>query len=506
MLLATLLAQGALGAIKQPVAAFTLEDFKQLVEKNDATTPEAVLALLPAEFRQNVTFVFHSNSLQQGSKEAPRAILWDETGQFVLTLNGSSAQRGHDAFEMLQVDPKTDQIHFYKIGFPLKKNFGHSVAEIQEPAECLNCHGRNPRPIWKEYPNWEGVYGSRDDSLEGDEKGDYEKFIKTARNHPIYSQLFPDGKSSEWHPLFPYRPDAKASAIRMETGFAYRPNLRLSSFLARMQVRRLTRAIVDTTEFGSKLEGFARAMMGCDGGKDSNAALGFFPELGMTKADFDLSDPYYASANDRLDFTASYFDGSATLNEMMTATILAKIGEKNAAVRAAFYSRGLMDKYKHASARNQADWSLFQILDQQGRWFALPYMRDPYTRQIQKREFFTGIFRTQFNSVCSALGHASPDPSRARRVAAPAHLKSPSDLLKENCASCHHGGDAPQIPFDQPEELKAKLQKDGVAFVEKVGLRMEPSTIYDQRMPFGSAPLSLEERQDILKYLREMQK
>jgi hypothetical protein len=490
-------------AVSQPVAPFTSSDLIRLIESHQAETPEEVLALLPPDFRRNVTFVFRSASLQQADQASPRAILWDEQGRFVLTLNGNDAQKGHQAFEIMQGDPTTDQLHFYKIDFPLKRDLhGKTQASLNEPAECLACHGRNPRPIWKEYPIWEGVYGSKDDTLPEGEKADYEKFLVSARNHPVYRNLVPGEKDPEWSLDFPYRPDENSSARRMETGFGYRTNLRLSSFLTRMNVRRLARVILGHPKNQQDTEGFLRRLMTCAG---ERPAQDYLPEFGLTKADFDISNPYYSPANQELDFNDSYFDGSATTNEYLTALLLEKLVQTRPSLTEIYGARGLMNKYKTASARNMADWPLFRILDQESKWFPLPYLRDAYNRKIQKRELFNPSYRSQYERVCDVLKSGTPSVSpESIHLAELNEVQKPADqLLKENCASCHSGGDAPFIPFDRLDELKTKVLKDGKPFIDKVSYRLDPATSESLRMPLASSPLSTKNRETVMEYLNK---
>jgi hypothetical protein len=55
---------------------------------------------------------------------------------------------------------------------------------------CFTCH--RGHPIWDTYPNWPGFYGSRSGYVKYDprkESEDFETFVKTNGNQPIYKNL-----------------------------------------------------------------------------------------------------------------------------------------------------------------------------------------------------------------------------------------------------------------------------------------------------------------------------
>jgi hypothetical protein len=188
---------------------------------------------------------------------------------------------------------------------------------------------------------------------------------------------------------------------------AYRPNLRLGVFLTRVNVHRLENHLRAQPGYAAALEPLLRAFLGCDAGASPARAVALLAELGLGPADLDIRNPIHDPANARLDFSLSYFDGTATVLEYLTTGLLAD-WSRGRPDRAALYSpRGLLDKYGGPSLRNRTDWPLMRWLDAQSRWVSLPYARTPFTQRVQKREPYVRGYEAQRERLCAAL---APQP------------------------------------------------------------------------------------------------
>src|ERR1700739_3378411 len=74
--------------------SFDFAALQTLLRSQDIGSVEQLLAALPAPQRARYALVFNSRSLQGATPERPRVILFGPDARFILTFNGSPAQRG----------------------------------------------------------------------------------------------------------------------------------------------------------------------------------------------------------------------------------------------------------------------------------------------------------------------------------------------------------------------------------------------------------------------------
>ena len=125
------------------------------------------------------TLMYDSRSLQGGSFEEPRAIVFGPTADFIFTFNGNPHQRGGATIETAEYNSETKQLQFREILFK-KENVEESdilkeeEIELQtenvriskaNPGKCTLCHTTHAIPIFDTYFLWPGAYGSNDDIL-----------------------------------------------------------------------------------------------------------------------------------------------------------------------------------------------------------------------------------------------------------------------------------------------------------------------------------------------------
>lgn len=116
----------------------------------------------------------------------------------------------------------------------------------------------------------------------------------------------------------------------------------------------------------------------------------------------------YASPNDNNaangsshHFT-SYFDGSATTDELLVALILSDLAAEEGSPYGALYElQSLRQKYERFATRYVLDRPFFEAMDALGAWFPLPYPRA--LEEPHHRETFTPEFRAQYEAVCAQL-------------------------------------------------------------------------------------------------------
>lgn len=229
LLLALLLSAGSLTYAAGDV---TFDDVQAAINSGRTPTIPSVLASLPEDVRANFTVVYESHSLQEASYQSPRAIVFSKDGKLVLTFNGDSKQRGYQTIEIIQYRDQESAFEFRHIDFSGPK----PVISEKNPEACQDCHGKNLRPIWSNYPNWPGVYGSGHDLfLKGAEFDEFAKWVDLWPNHDRYKYLVRKPFESENYPYLPAQ--SKAEEHR------YRPNNRLGKFFARLNAKRIAKLI-----------------------------------------------------------------------------------------------------------------------------------------------------------------------------------------------------------------------------------------------------------------------
>jgi hypothetical protein len=161
-----------------------------------------LLALLPEKYRRSYTMIYDSDSIQDATPANPRVVLYGRLAKFILTFNGDPSQVGYDRAEILQFRDDTQQFELRKITF----TGGTATISDANPAECVFCHGTDPRPFWSSYNNWPGVFGSQDDNLYGDEVTSFASFIAMAPHHDRYKNLV---RKTDISASWPYRVDGR---------------------------------------------------------------------------------------------------------------------------------------------------------------------------------------------------------------------------------------------------------------------------------------------------------
>lgn len=227
----------------------TWKSFQKSIEQNSFSSVDELLKYWSEQdpiFFQNYTLVYHSLSLQDSSFENPRALVFGDTQELVLTFNGDPKQRRYDSIELLRWTG--NEFEFRDIKF----ENGSAKLSQANPKQCLTCHTKNALPIWDSYDRWPRVYGSIDDAIIDFIKDKYAhtRFPKEVRetiemelngitqfndnrpNHIRYQYLHPPQGTN----VTPYFTDIKGDQ-------KFRPNLRLTRFFAQRLAEKLEKNI-----------------------------------------------------------------------------------------------------------------------------------------------------------------------------------------------------------------------------------------------------------------------
>lgn len=138
------------------------ESVEKLIRERGLKKIEDLLPLLPESYRRNHLLMFESGSLQDASHQSPRAILFGESANFIMSFNGHAGQKGFYALETISWNENQSSFEFREIAFP-KDEAGQVQFSQKNPAKCLQCHRQDPRPNWHHYNAWPGAYGQADD-------------------------------------------------------------------------------------------------------------------------------------------------------------------------------------------------------------------------------------------------------------------------------------------------------------------------------------------------------
>lgn len=248
----------------RPLYALDFTDFSRLCAdpKSAPLSLEACLQSLhnlDPKFFSSYTLMRQSLSLQEATTSEPRAIVFGESAELVITFNGHMGTPGGSSIELMHWVPDVStstpslgfgRFEFRELFFEERSNPRLSEAN---PPRCRRCHGEDPGPLWARYPVWPGAYGGHDDlvpdvntvkSWSDNAAGtlkpfflqqalDFETFLKSRPAHPRYRFL----AANVSIPQFPY----SASQVYDRS---LRPNLRLGKAIAWLQARQIMSMIV----------------------------------------------------------------------------------------------------------------------------------------------------------------------------------------------------------------------------------------------------------------------
>src|SRR5437588_6037727 len=223
---------GLLGAARPGQAAgFDFASLQSLLSRQDIDSVEELIAALPAAQRSRYALVFESRSLQGASLENPRVILYGTDAHFIVTFNGSPAQRGFRVVETMEFDDDSKEFRLRELVFPDPAT-GAAQVQVSEvnPPHCARCHGAHPRPVWDSFPLCPGAYGERYRArLSTRERTGLAAFLARQPTHARYRQLLAVERFAD---PGTFRPGARSqyAAVAQEP-----PNAELGIALARLQ-------------------------------------------------------------------------------------------------------------------------------------------------------------------------------------------------------------------------------------------------------------------------------
>ena len=254
------------------------DKLKDLAQKSEIKTQMDFLNSIPAGTLQNFTFTYKSESAQGAgvSPEFPGVIRSSSDGKLIIRYTCDETKDTFGKVEVLTFDSATKKYKMADFNFKSKAS-DHKITE--NPKSCMACHNPggpeadpDPRPNWQAYDQWNGFYGSQDDSfgLNGssgkpftqvqadEEKKNYFDFRAKQKDNPCYSSL--PWPKKEVEPEYPYSNRGRALNL------ARRPGLKLTVNQCHLTAQRLARRISSKPEYQKLKYALAMKTMKCKDG------------------------------------------------------------------------------------------------------------------------------------------------------------------------------------------------------------------------------------------------
>jgi hypothetical protein len=165
-----------------PLSAAKVEDYLATAH---VTTVEDFLASLPDSLHGSFVLVNDSGSLQRASPERPRQILFGPDARFLIGVGAVAGDPRAEEIEFADFQAEDGRYHFGTIVF----SPGQAAKVTHDDRHCLGCHGRTPRPIWGQYPDWAGAYGDDQGRIEPALQERFAAFAAAAPSDPRYQRL-----------------------------------------------------------------------------------------------------------------------------------------------------------------------------------------------------------------------------------------------------------------------------------------------------------------------------
>ncbi len=403
---------------------------------------------------------------QSSDPLAPRVVMWDERSGFTVSYNGGTpGQTEGQRLDVFEYDDANKAFHlsgleFDGTGAPVYK----TDAQLAEGKKCARCHGPAMRPIFSMYPDWPSFYGSDNDELtdtskevqaiEARDYADFRRLVSTDRL-PRYAPLYDANdvrtllRGTEPYATFPYRQDTNTEIHAVSRAFAFRPSLRFGILANRLMARVASERITSHPNFEKFGALFLHDVLQCRWPDAASLANSGWPsavasEIGRTPRtvaggrtlhyrdilkifdlevrDIDIRYSYGHSGYENEDASAkpmevgyvdgaywnSYFDGSATIDELLAMRLYERLSGGEGApaipgIRGLITSPdGLVVKYSRFTERYAFDRNFFEEMDRKGTWIPIPYPKEKL-QDVHHREGYPTRFSSQHAALCGAL-------------------------------------------------------------------------------------------------------
>ena len=487
-------------AVTDAVPAFGLDQLRAAIQNSGATTISEIVPILRRNLGSNFTLIHHSESVQTATVLKPRVVFWDEQAGFAVSFNSDdSTERENNSLEMWQFDFSRSRFNFLRQQFPLAKSeLGQVQFKPRAEESCHECHGADPRPIWAEYPKWPGVIGADDDLVKGKDRKIYDSFRQLAPTNSRYLPLFAEPTTAS--PSYPFRDDDKKTK-EIAISATLRPNLRLNLLIARLNARRTVRMMRENPDYRQNIPTLLYGFLGCDGNGIQRTPLELTELAGINILDLDPRLPYTSRRKAELAQGSSYFDGSASMNELLANQIFLDAVRLDPSYGEFYAPRTLRQKYFRGPLANELDLDIHDKFDQLGLWIPTPFAaqdvkkkhREPIQYHLWENWKTSCAFlkgRTTAEKRAAIQPKALPFATSGISISKVQRFLNPNafHLYRAYCAECHaHDGRPGNFHIENLDDIRSYLSKNGRTLIDKVAL---------DKMPRGRADWSDRERAD----------
>ncbi|MBY0451634.1 MAG: hypothetical protein K2P92_01280, partial [Bdellovibrionaceae bacterium] len=321
---------------------------------------------------------------------APRAILWDERSGFMISYNGGlETQKFPNRLDLLSFDKTTKTFSLEEINFPIQP--GQPGLTTSDCKSCHGTNSRPIFAMYPDWPSFYGSINDEltdtKSIVQQKELADYKQFVASAHTNNRYAPLYDlgnyqkymkdiNGNSVPFFATFPYRQDVSTVPGDISRAFTFRASLRAGIIMHRLQVQMIANKVLTHPNYPKYNRFFAFNTMMCpitkaatttpklqayqkdlqtllaqpikvrkNGLIDYTQALAIFG-LKLQDADMRYSATHPSGyANPSMDITQpqhimefgyidgyyfnSYFDGSATFDELIAAALVKNLTPMN---------------------------------------------------------------------------------------------------------------------------------------------------------------------------------
>jgi hypothetical protein len=484
-------------------AGFNFASLQSLLAQQDIGSVEELIAALPPAQRNRYALVFDSRSLQGASLENPRVILYGPDARFIVTFNGSPAQRGFRVVETMEFDAATKEFRLRELLFPERAGGVDKVVVSEaDPQRCARCHGAPARPVWDTFPLWPGAYGERyRNNLSARERAGLSAFLAQQPTHPRYRQLLGANRFADPQTF-------RSNALGQYAGIPQEPpNAELAVYLSRLQAQSIARQLVQQPAF----DAYRYALVGLADNACGRLADFYSDSLWHSRRqDFERFARNTALANARqaqLKAARAAITGGGAVAAQSTTS-------DNALVQLRFVAESALG----VATQN---WTL--ALEQGTYDFTLPPLpaqplRETLVAEVATRDAviqdlsrystssdgdrFCSYLKRRSRATLTASSDGAPgvvplNPTAplSRAAVAPvagamnapaAAIMAPPAAL-QLCVSCHETGVAPLLPFSDPTQLTQQLRVRPSAhgtLIDEIRFRLSAAAGAHQ-MPLG---------------------
>lgn len=517
---------------------FTYEDLEALIKRKNLRSIEQVLPELKKihpELFERFVLMYRSKSLQRASFSAPRAILFDSSGRFVLTFNGDSTDAmGFNKLEIIQFRSESHRFEFREISFD---SASEPVFSKANPNKCLQCHQStdrknvDPRPNWEPYNVWPGSYGSMNGHFKPLSKSEKKKFTSEDQQHVIDQaqesekilEFLNTVKKSharyQWLGNQNFFSHSKSFSADLEVIGGFTKDL--TDFLGYLNARRILRIMRE--EFREEWPYLAPVVEGV-----VRCERMFLPTESMKWHQERLAPEFvvgpgasFAPIQPEDVRRMIYTQDLRRTSNKTPRQISHEVEERLARERIIFsgkpmsISEGLRTLFEPLGV-SIADWSMdFQT---QGRFAFTERMGVPsHLKELYFKAYEASGFKLE-EALCDEVAEVSYEKiseyqksylfrKAIERSEALIQLREP--LLKR-CIACHvkeaSYSDTPYIPFDNEALLKPLLnaKPTGRTLLEDIRFRLSDHATLETQMPRGLGRPSREQRQELMRYLEQL--